>query len=99
MALPASLYLSTWAEAHALPLCAPSPSDGQPIQQARSLTSVIILFCKAAQSWGDYREITIVEPRAERYLTLHLDSSPLFEGEETETQCVAFIKAEEILTL
>lgn len=40
-----------------------------------------------------------MEPRAERYLTLHLDPSPLFEGEETETQCVAFIKAEEILTL
>lgn len=35
--------------------------------------------------------------RAGRYLPIHLDSSPLFEGEET--QCLAFMKAEEILTL
>lgn len=33
-----------------------------------------------------------MDPRAGRNLTIHLDSSPLFEGGETETQWLAFVK-------
>lgn len=65
-----------------LSVTALNPTDHLPPQQARSLAHVIILLCKAVQTWGDDGEIMITDPRAGR--NHHLDSSPLFKGDETD---------------
>lgn len=87
------------ADAHELPLCAPNLAEGQISPKSQITYKVIILFCKAVQFWGDYGEITIMDPRSGRNLTTHLDSSPLCEGQGTEHNPWLLLKTEKIGTL